>query len=107
MDYAKLIKMLMGGASAAPKAPVAPTAAPSTSPASGAGGMLGGLMGGGRSSGGNPMGMLSGLLGGGSKEEGPNPNLDLVKTAGTSMLSEGNSDEYMAKMNALRNMRNR
>lgn len=107
MDYANLIKMLMGGASGGAsgssplssmmgggsKAPASPTVSPSASPASSAGG--------------NPMGMLSGLFGGGSKEEGPNPNLEAVKIAGTSMLGEGNSDEYMAKMNALRNMRNR
>lgn len=123
MDYANLIKMLMGGASggasdsnplsgimgSGSKAPTAPTASPSASPASGAGGMLSGLMGGGSVGGSNPMGMLSGLLGGGSKEEdGPNPNMEMVKAAATPTIgSSQDTDEYMAKMNALRNMRNR
>lgn len=105
MDYTKLIKMLVSGDSedipteAKPlseiteaKSPTASIANPSASPASSAGS--------------NPMKMLSGLLGGGSKENESNPNMEMIKAAATPIIG-GSSDEYMAKMNALRNMRNR
>jgi len=102
MDYANLIKMLVGGDSedipteAKPlseiteaKSPAIPTTSPSSSPASDASGMLSKLIGGGK-----------------SKEKESNPNMEMIKAAATPIIG-GSSDEYMAKMNALRNMRNR